>query len=120
VTLITDHTMAEAAKVADTIGDTGVLVPKVGNPNQLVLQDLLRNAPVQVGQTVMTVGFRAGQLQDLYPAGIPIGQVASVGTDLANNGEVAVTPAADLQHLAVVQILTAPHAGAERAQLPGR
>lgn len=119
VTLITDHTMAVAAQVADTSGDSGVLVPAVGNPNQLVLQYLPRNALVQVNQTVMTVGFKAGPLQDLYPPGIPIGTVSAVGSDLADNGEVQVTPVADLQHLAVVQILTAPHAGGERAQLPG-
>jgi rod shape-determining protein MreC len=119
VTLITDHTQAEAAQVADSSGDTGVLVPAVGNPNQLVLQYLPKAALIQVGQTVMTVGFRSGGLQDLYPPGIPIGTVASVGNDLPNNGEVQVTPAADLRHLSVVQILTAPHAGTERAQLPG-
>jgi rod shape-determining protein MreC len=119
VTLITDHTMAEAAQVADTGGDSGLLVPKVGNPNQLVLQYLPRAAFIQVGQLVMTVGFKASGLQDLYPPGIPIGTVSSVGNDLPNNGEVQVTPAADLQHLAVVQILTTPHAGTERAQLGG-
>src|SRR5205823_4485464 len=35
VTLITDHTMAEAAQVEDQAGDTGVLVTAVGDPNQL-------------------------------------------------------------------------------------
>lgn len=119
VTLITDHTMAEAAQVADTSGDSGVLQPAVGNPSQLVLGYLPKYALVQVGQTVMTVGFKSGALQDLYPPGIPIGTVSYVGEDLANNGQVQVTPAADLRHLAVVQILTAPHAGTERAQLPG-
>jgi cell shape-determining protein MreC len=64
------------------------------------------------------VGFRSGPLQDLYPPGIPIGQVSNVGNDLANNGEVQVTPDADLRHFAVVQILTNPHAGTARAQLP--
>jgi rod shape-determining protein MreC len=118
VTLITDHTMAEAAQVQDSSGDTGVLVPAVGNPNQLVLQYLPRNATVQKDQQVVTVGFRSGALQDLYPPGIPIGQVSSVGNDLANNGQVPVTPAADLRHLDVVQILTRPHAGTARAQLP--
>lgn len=118
VTLITDHTMAVAARVQDSSGDTGVLVPAVGKPNQLVLQYLPTSAPVQSGQLVDTVGFRSGSLQDLFPPGIPIGQVSSVGNDLANNGEVQVTPAADLHHLDVVQILTAPHAGTERAQLP--
>lgn len=118
VTLITDHTMAEAAEVANTPGDWGVLQPAVGNPSQLVLSYLPKYALVQVGQTVMTVGFKSGSLQDLYPPGIPIGTVSYVGEDVANNGQVQVTPDADLRHLAVVQILTAPHAGAERAQLP--
>jgi rod shape-determining protein MreC len=119
VTLITDHTQAEAAQVADSTGDSGVLAPDVGNPDQLVLQYLPKAALIQVGQTVMTVGFKSGSLQDLYPPGIPIGTVASVGNDLPNNGQVQVTPDADLRHLSVVQILTAPHAGTERAQLPG-
>jgi rod shape-determining protein MreC len=119
VTLITDHTMAEAAEVADSSGDSGVLQPALGNPNQLVLNYLPRGALVQTGQIVTTVGFRSSQLQDLYPPGIPIGQVSYVGNDLANSGQVDVTPAADLQHLAVVQILTSPHAGSERAQLSG-
>jgi rod shape-determining protein MreC len=120
ITLITDHTMAVAAQVADGgSGDSGVLVPKVGNPSQLVLQYLPTSAPIQTGQTVMTVGFRAGQLQDLYPPGIPIGTVSYVGNGLADNGQVQVTPDADLRHLAAVQILTAPRAGGERAQLGG-
>ena len=116
VTLITDHTMAVAAQVQDSAGDTGVLVPDVGNPSQLVLQYLPTTANVQVGQQVVTVGFRSGSLQDLYPAGLPIGQVSVVGNQLANNGQVTVTPAADLRRLDVVQVLTAPHAGTARAQ----
>jgi rod shape-determining protein MreC len=120
VTLITDHTMAVAAQVQDTSGDTGVLQTAVGSPNQLVLQYLPRNASVQTGQQVVTVGFKSGPLQDLFPPGLPIGQVSYVGNDLANNGQVQVTPAADLRHLDVVQILTAPHAATARAQLPGR
>ncbi len=118
VTLITDHTMAVAAQVQDSSGDTGVLVPAVGNPSQLVLQYLPTSAPVQTGQQVVTVGFRSGPLQDLYPPGIPIGQVASVGNSLANNGEVQVTPAANLRHFTIVQVLTVPHGGTARVQLP--
>jgi rod shape-determining protein MreC len=118
VTLITDHTMAVAAQVNDSSADTGVLVPAVGNPNQLQLQYLPTSAPVQAGQQVITVGFKSGSLQDLYPPGLPIGQVASVGNSLANNGEVPVTPAANLRHFTIVQVLTAPHGGTERVQLP--
>ena len=116
VSLLTDPGMAVAAKVLDSNGDTGLLVPAVGNPDQLVLQDLQPNAPIQQGDQVSTVGFKSGSLQDLYPAGVPIGTVASVGTDLANNGEVVVNPAANLRHLDVVQILTAPRGGNVRAQ----
>jgi rod shape-determining protein MreC len=119
VTLITDHSMAVAAQVQDPGGDTGVLVPAVGSPNQLLLQYLPRTAQVQVGQQVVTTGFKYGPLQSLYPPGIPIGQVSNASQDnLLNNGQVQVNPAVDLRHLDAVQILTTPHAGNQRAQVP--
>jgi rod shape-determining protein MreC len=115
VSLLTDPATAVAAQVQDSNSDAGVLVPAVGNPNQLVLQDLQPNAPVQVGQQVSTVGFKAGSLQDLFPPAIPIGTVAQVGNQLANDGQVTVTPDANLRQLTSVQILTVPHAGNVRA-----
>jgi rod shape-determining protein MreC len=124
VTLITDHTMAEAAQVENSAGDSGVLVPAVGEPDQLVLQDLPRNAQgltvgTNGGPLVVTVGFKNGPLEDLYPPGIPIGTVSNANPNaLANNGTVRVTPVADLRHLTVVQILTRPRARGLRAQLP--
>jgi rod shape-determining protein MreC len=119
VTLITDHSMSVAAQVQDPSGDTGILVPAVGNPNQLLLQDLPRTAAVQKDQLVVTTGFKYNQLQSLYPPGIPIGQVSNASqNDLMNNGQVQVNPAVDLRHLDAVQILTSPHAGAQRAQVP--
>ncbi len=80
VTLITDHTFAAAAQVQDQSGDQGVLVPDVGNPNQLILQGLqvsVNQPGPAVGQQVVTLGFKNGPLQSLYPAGIPIGQVSN-------------------------------------------
>jgi rod shape-determining protein MreC len=119
VTLITDHSFAVAAQVLDASGDTGVLEPAVGNPNQLLLQDLPSRAPITVGEQVVTAGFKSGPLQSLYPAGIPIGQVSNAGQNqLLNNNQVQVAPSADLRHLDQVQILTRPHAGTERAQVP--
>jgi rod shape-determining protein MreC len=115
VSLLTDPATAVAAQVQDSNSDAGVLVPAVGNPSQLVLQDLQPNAPVQPGQQVSTVGFKAGPLQDLFPAAIPIGTVAQVGNQLANDGQVTVTPDANLRQLTSVHILTAPHAGNVRA-----
>jgi rod shape-determining protein MreC len=119
VTLITDHAFAVAAQVQDQYGDSGVLVPAVGNPNQLLLQYLPPRAPISVGQQVVTAGFKSGPLDSLYPQGIPIGQVSSANqNELINNRQVQVTPAADLRHLDAVQILTRPQAGTQRAQVP--
>jgi rod shape-determining protein MreC len=121
VTLLTDHAFAVAADVLNQAGDDGVLAPSVGNPNQLLLQDLPGNAQIAVGEQVVTSGFKSpsGILQSLYPAGIPIGTVSRVNpTQLFNNNEVQVSPAADLRHFDSVQILTAPHAGNARAQVP--
>jgi rod shape-determining protein MreC len=120
VTLITDHSFAAAAQVEDQAGDSGLLVPAVGNPNQMLLQDLPEHASIQPGDQVVTAGFTYDQLDSLYPPGIPIGQVApSFSQDeLLNNGQVPVSLVSDLRHISVVQILTTPHAGTERAQLP--
>jgi rod shape-determining protein MreC len=123
VTLITDHTFAAAAQVQDQNGDAGVLEPRVGNPNQLVLKDLPTINPGQpgpsVGQQVVTLGFKNGALQDLYPAGIPIGQISDANqNNLYNNHQVIVSPVADLRHLYAVQILIKPNAGTARAQVP--
>jgi rod shape-determining protein MreC len=119
VTLITDHSSAVTAEVQDQYGDTGVLVPAVGNPNQLILQYLPRHAPIQTNQQVVTAGFKSGSLDSLFPAGIPIGIVSNANQNtLINSGQVTVTPSADLRHLPSVQILTAPHAGSVRAQVP--
>ncbi len=119
VTLLTDHSYAVSAEVLDQFGDTGVLVPAVGNPNQLLLQDLPPHAPIANGMQVVTAGFKDGSLDSLYPANIPIGTVSNYSQDeLLNSDQVQVTPSADLRHLDVVQILTTPHAGTERAQVP--
>jgi rod shape-determining protein MreC len=125
VSLITDHTVSVTARVTDTNGDTGELVPAVGNPNQLVLQYVqapnpaqIENGP-QVNDLVVTAGFRSNSLESYFPANIPIGTVAPVNENqLFNDGQVQVTPAADLRHFDVAQILTNPQPGTERAALP--
>jgi rod shape-determining protein MreC len=125
VSLITDHTVSVTARVTDTNGDTGELVPAVGSPNSLVLQYLqppnpgqIQNGPQQ-GQLVVTAGFKSSPLESYFPANIPIGWVSAVNEDqLLNDGQIQVTPAANLRRFDVVQILTSPQPGTERAQLP--
>jgi rod shape-determining protein MreC len=125
VSLITDHNVSVTARVLDQNNDTGVLVPAVGNPNALVLEYLQAPNPTQLaaspqtGQQVITAGFKSGSLESLYPPGIPIGQVLPVDENqLINDGQIEVSPDADLRHLDAVQILTAPQGANERAQVP--
>lgn len=114
VTLITNASsnspFGVTATVTDEVGDTGVLVPAVGNPGQMVLQDLPNNARIQPGMQVVTAGWKDGrnpQLRSLYPRGILIGTVANFSpNELLNNGQVPVTPAADVRNFTMVQILT--------------
>jgi rod shape-determining protein MreC len=119
VKLITDHDYAVAAQVTNHAGDQGILAPSVGNPNQLLLQDLPGRAQITVGDQVVTAGFKSGSLTSLYPPGLPIGTVSSVDPNqLYNNNEVPVAPTADLRHFSSVQILTRPHPASVRAQVP--
>ena len=124
VTLITDPSYEVAARVLDVSGggDTGLLVPAVGNPNQLLLKDLPSTAPIAAGQQVVTAGFADPSnpaIDSLYPPGIPIGQVSGFSqNELLNSQQVPVSPGGNLRHLSVVQILTRPHPGNVRAQLP--
>jgi rod shape-determining protein MreC len=119
VTLITDHSFAVAARVLNGSGDTGVLVPAVGNPNQLLLGSLPSNSQIAQLDPVVTAGFKDGPLDSLYPPGLPIGTVSNADQNtLLNNQQVQVAPAADLRHLSFVQVLTRPHGGNVRAQVP--
>ncbi len=120
VKLITDNQYAVTAEVQNSLGDVGVLVPKVGSPNQLLLQSLPNHAQITAGEQVVTAGFKAGPLESHYPPGIPIGQVSNADqNNLINNGQVEVAPTADLRHLSAVQVLTSPHSGTQGAQVPG-
>jgi rod shape-determining protein MreC len=126
VTLITDHTFEVAAEVSINGNYVGLLGPRVGDPNRLVLSDLPKppagqSGPVQ-GDQVITAGFRDPndpELSSLYPPGIPIGTVDSGQTNnLLNNGQVNVVPDANLRDLPAVVILTSQHsAGTQRAQV---
>jgi rod shape-determining protein MreC len=120
VTLITDHSYAVSAEdqTQNNVGDTGVLVPQTGNPNQLLLQYLDPHAQISAGDMVVTSGFRNGSLDSLYPPGIPIGHVSQFSqNELINSQQVPVDPIVDLRHLTSVQILTRAQPGTQRAQI---
>jgi cell shape-determining protein MreC len=123
ISLITSPKFAIGALVEDGAGDAGVLGPKVGNPNTLILGDLPEHAAISAGQQVVTSGFRDPEDPSIHstaPAGIPIGTVSNQNTQdtLATNQQVEVAPTADIANLGQVQILTRPQATEESASLP--
>jgi rod shape-determining protein MreC len=105
VTLITDSSVGVSARIG-TSGATGIVQPKVGDPNDLLLQYLPANARAEKGEYVVTSGTVSSPDDSLYPPNIPIGQVTSVDEESAYRS-VNVHPLADLHNLDVVQVLTA-------------
>lgn len=114
VTLITDSTMGVSARLG-TSSTTGIVKPKVGEPNDLLLEYLPSNTPVDKGEYVFTSGTVAPPDSSLYPRGIPIGEVTS-GTEESGYEDLNVHPFADLRNLDVVQVLTTVP-GSRAAQL---
>jgi rod shape-determining protein MreC len=105
VDLITDSSMGVSARVGTSTA-TGIVQPKVGDPNDLLLQYLPTNASAVAGEDVVTSGTVSPPDNSLYPPGILIGQVTSVNEESAYKS-VNVRPAVNLHDLDVVQVLTA-------------
>jgi rod shape-determining protein MreC len=106
VSLITDSSMGVSARIGGT-GATGIVQPKVGEPNDLLLGYLPANTPATKGEYVFTSGTVASPDDSLYPRGIPIGQVTSIDEESAYEA-VNVHPLANLRNLDDVQVLTVP------------
>lgn len=74
VTLISDSSSAVSAKIVPG-GAQGVVRPKVGAPDRLVIEFLDETKHVGKGQSVVTSGWRGEGLASLYPPSLPIGEV---------------------------------------------
>jgi rod shape-determining protein MreC len=105
VDLITDSSMGVSARIG-TSNATGIVQPKVGEPNDLLLQYLPSSAQANAGEYVVTSGTVAPPYDSLYPPGLLIGQVTSVNEESAYKS-VNVHPFANLHELDIVQVLTA-------------
>ena len=114
VDLITDSSMGVSARIG-TSKATGIVQPKVGDPNDLLLQYLPAGTQPNNGEYVVTSGTLEGHDDSLYPPGLVIGQVTSTGEE-SGFPSVNVHPIANLHELDTVQVLTAP-AGSPPAQL---
>jgi rod shape-determining protein MreC len=106
VDLITDSSMGVMARIG-TSKATGLLRPKVGEPNDLVLEYLPANSSANDGENVVTSGTVAPPpYESLYPPGLMIGQVISSNEE-SGYQSVNVRPFANLHELDIVQVLTA-------------
>jgi rod shape-determining protein MreC len=105
VTLLSDQQLAVSALDVRT-NAAGVVRHGRGASATLVLDRVPKEELVNVGDTVVTAGWRSDRLASLYPKGIPIGSVTSVGqadTDLYK--QVQVQPFADFGALDAVLVL---------------
>ncbi|HEV3378758.1 MAG TPA: rod shape-determining protein MreC [Thermoleophilaceae bacterium] len=119
VRLITDGQSGVSAQVFPA-GVTGVVRPEVGNPDDLLLENVESGRRVTEGTLVITSGFTSSRLESLFQRGIPIGRVTKVDFDeLETYQRVHVKPFADLRQLDIVQVLTKKGVATEAASLAG-
>ena len=105
VTLLTDDQSAVSATVLGSEA-SGIVRRGSGPRAALRLVRVPKEAVVKVGDTVVTAGWRSRRFSSLYPPGILIGRVTSVGradTDLFT--QVQLEPFADLSSLEAVLVL---------------
>lgn len=106
VTLIADASSAVGAKIVPS-GVQGVLKPSVGDPSDLILDFLNSEKRVGKGQSVVTSGWRAEDIESGYPPNLPIGEVAEASLfEQEAQQQVHVQPFADLRELDILQVLT--------------
>ena len=124
VTLLTAPQFAVGAMVEEGggNGDEGVVQPAIGEQGSLLLEYVPPHAQINVGDEVVTDGFKDPQdalVKSFAPPGIPIGQVTDANQNtLINDQQVTVEPAVDLRHVGVVQILTRNPSSTVSAGLP--
>lgn len=105
VILVTDHTSSVAARVVPD-GATGVVEPQVGEPEDLLLDFVPQDSDIEEEQMVVTAGFRTGELESLFPPGIPIGEVTEATREEQEAQQrVHLRPFADLRDMQFVQAL---------------
>ncbi len=105
VQLLTDEEAAASAIDLRT-GATGIVRHARGTRETLVLDRVRKQDVVRRGDEIVTAGWRAGSLSSLYPKGIPIGKVTSVGqTDTDLFQQVQVDPYVDFGALDAVIVL---------------
>jgi rod shape-determining protein MreC len=111
IQLLTDE-QAAVSSVDLRTRAAGIVRHARGTRETLVLDRVRKEDLVRVGDEIVTAGWRAGSLSSLYPKGIPIGRVASVGqTDTDLFQQVQVDPYVDFGSLDAVLVLVPAERG---------
>jgi rod shape-determining protein MreC len=104
VTLLTDENSAVVAWDQDT--DAIGLVRHGQGEGTLILDQVTKDRNVEVGDIIVTAGTRQKQYPSLFPRGIPIGFVTSVGqSDTALFKQIQIDPFVDFSGLDAVTAL---------------
>jgi rod shape-determining protein MreC len=105
VTLLTDQSSAVSAMVLES-GAAGIVRHGPSDPAALILDRVGKDALVQEGDLVITAGWQSGKLESLYPRGIPIGTVKSVGQqDVDLYKRIQIAPLVNFDSLSEVVVL---------------
>jgi rod shape-determining protein MreC len=104
VTLLTDESSAVQARDQDT-GAFGVVQHGEGE-GSLIVDRVTKDKRVAEGDVIVTAGTRSKQYPSLFPPGIPIGVVISVGqSDTAPYKQIQIQPFVDFTSLDAVTAL---------------
>jgi rod shape-determining protein MreC len=104
VTLLTDESSAVQARDQDT-GAFGLVRHGQGQ-GSLIVDRVTTDKVVNEGDVIVTAGTRSKQYPSLFPAGIPIGVVTSVGqSDTAPYKQIQIQPYVDFSSLDAVTAL---------------
>jgi len=105
IQLLTDQEAAVSAVDLPTRAE-GIVRHARGTRETLVLDRVRKQDVIRIGDDVVTAGWRASGLSSLYPKGIPIGEVSSVGqTDTDLFQQVQVDPYVDFGSLDAILVL---------------
>jgi rod shape-determining protein MreC len=118
VMLLTDQDFGVSA-LAPSRGEPGSITPIPGSGGDLLF-DLVDNAEkIRKGDLVVTAGTSSRRLPSVYPRSILIGTVKRIESgDGELDRRIHVSPAADLLHLDIVQVLTKPDANLRAQTTP--
>jgi rod shape-determining protein MreC len=104
VTLLTDESSAVQARDQDT--NALGLVRHGQGEGSLIVDGVTKDKQVNAGDVIVTAGTRSKQYPSLFPPGIPIGYVTSVGqSDTALYKQIQIQPFVDFSSLDAVTAL---------------